>query len=147
MSDRPSRAPRQSRRPACAPALAPGLCLGLALAGGVGPASAAPILWGYGVQSCRGYLAASPAAPTPAAIAGPEYARYREWLAGLVTGLNLATGTDVLAGAELNAALTRIRAHCQAHPADDFFNASMALIRSLGQVKGTRGKGGKDSKD
>lgn len=103
--------------------------------------AAAPILWGYGVKSCRDFVAASPGAGAPAAVEGEEYRRFREWLAGLVSGLNLATGSDVLAGAELDAALTRIRAHCQTHPADDFFSAGMALIRSLSKVKGAGGKG------
>ena len=49
-----------------------------------------------------------------------------------MSGLNLATGLDVLKGAELEAALTRIRAHCQDRPQDDFFNASLALVKSLG---------------
>jgi hypothetical protein len=105
-----------------------------------GPALGAPTLWGYGVKSCKEYLAVSAGNGSPASVAGKEYGRYREWLAGLVTGLNLATGTDVLGGAELDAALTRIGAHCRNKPADDFFNASMSLIRSLGQVKGTGGK-------
>jgi hypothetical protein len=108
------------------------------------PALGAPTLWGYGVKSCKEYLAVSAGNGSPASVAGKEYGRYREWLAGLVTGLNLATGTDVLGGAELDAALTRIGSHCRDKPADDFFNASMSLIRSLGQVKGTGGKGKKD---
>lgn len=99
------------------------------------PASV-PALWGYGVKPCPAFLAAAPGEGAPAALADPEYLRYREWLAGLVTGLNLATGRDVLLGAELDAALLRIRASCQSQPEDDFFNASLRLVRSLGQLKG-----------
>ena len=99
------------------------------------PASV-PALWGYGVKPCPAFLAAAPGEGTPTALADPEYLRYREWLAGLVTGLNLATGRDVLLGAELDAALLRIRASCQSQPEDDFFNASLRLVRSLGQLKG-----------
>ncbi len=139
MIERPCHAPRHPLYSGLGAIVA----LGLLLACGVGPAAAAPTLWGYGVKSCSDYLAASPAQGAPAAVVGPEYLRYREWLAGLVTGLNLATGADVLAGAELDAALNRIRAHCRDRPSDDFFNASMALIRALGQVKGTSGKGKK----
>jgi hypothetical protein len=98
-------------------------------------AAEGPTLWGYGVKSCRELVAAVPAAG--AEVAGnAEYPRYREWLAGLVSGLNLATGLDVLKGAELEAALTRIRAHCQERPEDDFFNASLALVKSLGTTAG-----------
>lgn len=120
------------------------LLLALGLSTCAGSALGAPILWGYGIKSCKEYLAASAGDSAPASVAGKELGRYREWLAGLVSGLNLATGTDVLGGAELDAALTRIGAHCRERPADDFFNASMALIRSLGQVKGIGGKGKKD---
>jgi hypothetical protein len=107
-------------------------------------AANAPSLWGYGVKPCSDYLAVAPGDGAPAEVASPEYARYREWLAGLVTGLNLATGNDVLGGAELEAALTRVRARCKTHPSEDFFNASMVLIRSLGTIKGTKDKPKKD---
>jgi hypothetical protein len=105
--------------------------LNLALAGGSSRAGDAPTLWGYGVKPCSAFLTTAPAAGVPAELGDADYLRYREWLAGLVTGLNLATGSDVLAGAELDGALTRIRAHCKDHPGDDFFNASLALIKSL----------------
>jgi hypothetical protein len=94
-------------------------------------AQGGPALWGYGVKSCTDFAAVAPGPGASAAMAGGEYLRYREWLAGLVTGLNLATGSDVLKGAELEAALTRIRAHCGSHPEDDFFNASLTLFKSL----------------
>jgi hypothetical protein len=107
------------------------LGLGLAPATSEWAAAEAPTLWGYGVKSCRDFVAAAPAAGAEAAV-NEEFLRYREWLAGLVSGLNLATGLDVLKGAELGSALTRIRAHCQDQPQDDFFNASLALVKSLG---------------
>lgn len=97
-------------------------------------AAEGPILWGYGVKSCQEFLRATPGAGG-AAAGEAELARYREWLAGLVTGLDLATGLDVLKGAELEAALTRIRSHCEANPQDDFFNASLALLKSLGTTE------------
>ena len=111
------------------------ILLGAVLA--VGPlgsalAAGAPVLWGAGVKPCSDFLATAPADPTAQAIAGEGYRRYQEWLSGLVTGLNLATGRDVLKGAELDAAMIRIRANCERHPTDDFFNASMRLVRSLG---------------
>lgn len=98
-------------------------------------AAEGPTLWGYGVKSCGDFLAMTPV-PGAEAVGNEELVRYREWLAGLVSGLNLATGLDVLRGAELEAALTRIRAHCQDRPQDDFFNASLALIKSLGTTPG-----------
>ncbi len=99
---------------------------------GAGPwAAGMPPLWGYGVKSCSSFLAVAPAAGTPTAVTGEEYLRYREWLAGLISGLNLATGADVLRGAELDAALTRVQANCKETPSDDFFNASMRLVQAL----------------
>jgi hypothetical protein len=111
------------------------MLLGAALT--VGPlgsafAAGAPVLWGAGVTGCSDFLATAPADPTAQAIAGEGYRRYQEWLSGLVTGLNLATGRDVLKGAELDAAMIRIRANCERYPNDDFFNAAMRLVRSLG---------------
>jgi hypothetical protein len=97
-------------------------------------AQAAPVLWGSGVKSCSDFLASAPSDHAAQSIAGENYRRYREWLSGLVTGLNLATGGDVLKGAEIDAAMIRIRANCERHPEDDFFNASMRLVRSLGDV-------------
>lgn len=97
-------------------------------------AHSVPALWGYGVKSCGDFVASAPADSAPADLGDEDYLRYREWLAGLVTGLNLATGRDVLGGAELDAALIRIRASCKAHPRDDFFNASLRLVRSLGHT-------------
>lgn len=108
---------------------------GIALA--VGPIGsrlaegAAPVLWASGVKPCSDFLAAAPADPAAQSIAGESYRRYREWLAGFVTGLNLATGQDVLKGAEIDAAMIRIRANCERYPQDDFFNASLRLVKSL----------------
>ena len=123
------------RRPAAVNRLT--LTLGIIIGLGAPAAVAGPPLWGYGIKPCRDFLAAAPGDGTPSALAGAEYARYREWLAGFVSGINLATARDVLDGAELDAALTSIRTRCQARPADDFFNASMNLIRSLGRAKPT----------
>ncbi|WP_295393118.1 hypothetical protein [uncultured Thiodictyon sp.] len=110
--------------------------LALALGLTTAAAAAGPTIWGYGVKPCRDFLAAAPGDTAPSAVGGNEYLRYREWLAGLVTGLNLATATDVLSGAELDAALNSIRARCQARPSDDFFSATMNLVRSLSRTKG-----------
>jgi hypothetical protein len=51
------------------------------------------------------------------------------------TGLNLATGKDVLRGADINGAMGRIRAHCGGHPKDDFFTATMDLVRMLSGLR------------
>jgi len=91
-------------------------------------------LWGYGVKGCDEFLAAAAAAEGSEAMAG-EYRRYEDWLTGFVSGLGLATGTDVLRGADIDAALRRIRAHCDGHRRDDFFTATMDLVRMLGRLR------------
>lgn len=101
---------------------------------------AVPALWGQGAKSCAAYLASRPGPGTPAGIASEEYRLYRQWLAGLVTGLNLAVGRDVLAGGELDAAMLRIGALCEKQPQEDFFNTSLRLIRSLGQLQSGSGR-------
>ena len=112
------------------------VALSLPIAGWAqGERTVAPALWGHGVKSCSAYLAAMPGPNTPVELASEEYLRYRQWLAGLVSGLNLAVGRDVLKGAELDAAMPRIAAICKEQPEADFFNASLRLIRSLGQLQ------------
>ncbi|NEX21967.1 hypothetical protein G3480_16920 [Thiorhodococcus mannitoliphagus] len=95
----------------------------------------APALWGYGVKTCSAYLLTLPRDETPTALADEDYLRHRQWLAGFVSGLNFAIDRDVLRGAELDAAMLRIAAICRDNPGDDFFNASLRLIRGLGQLK------------
>lgn len=94
------------------------------------------LLWGHGVKPCSDLVAVAPRGEAPAPMADPAYLLYREWLAGLVTGLNLATGRDLLGGAELDAALARVRDTCERFPEDDVFNASLRFIRSLGRLDG-----------
>jgi len=105
--------------------------LALCLAVATGGASGEPVLWGYGVKTCRQLVEAAPGAGVPASIASEEFVRYREWLAGLISGLNLATGTDVLGGAELDAAVEKILARCKDEPNQDVFNAGIEEIKAL----------------
>lgn len=93
-----------------------------------------PQLWGYGVKGCGDYIAAWERREQGDAEAAVDYLLYREWLAGLVSGLSLATGQDVLVGVEIEPALRRIKLHCEEHREDDFFNASMALVRLLSML-------------
>ena len=86
-------------------------------------------LLGYGVKTCGDYLAASKQFED--GISTLPYRRYQEWLAGFVSGLNLATGKDVLRGATIDSAMTRIRADCEGNRKQDFFNASMSFVRML----------------
>jgi len=89
-------------------------------------------LWGYGVRSCNAYLQAYDAEDAGDAA---EYQRYEDWLTGFISGLNLATGEDMLRGAGIEPAMRRTRAHCKGNKDDDFFNATMDFVRSLTSLK------------
>lgn len=86
---------------------------------------------GYGVNSCAAYLQQFSAWERGEEAAIVEYLRYRAWFTGLVTGLSLATGTDVLQGLEVEGAMRRLQVYCSEHRTEDFFVASMDLIRTL----------------
>lgn len=90
-----------------------------------------PPLWGYGVKTCDQYLQAIEGNGGELA----EIGRYEDWLTGFVSGLNLATGKDVLKGADIDTAMRRIRAHCGGNKKDDFFTATMDLVRMLSGLR------------
>jgi hypothetical protein len=100
----------------------------LTLAVGTPPSNAAstPELWGYGVRACADYLRAFEAAESAQPT---DYQRYEDWLTGFISGLNLALDYDVLDGIGIPAAMQRARAHCEGKPGDDFFTATMTLVR------------------
>jgi len=103
----------------------------LALSAGVARAEKMPPLWGYGVKTCTQYLRAAEGGEVTLA----EYGRYEDWLTGFISGLNLATGNDVLKGADIDSAMRRIRAHCGGNKKDDFFTATMDLVRMLSGLR------------
>jgi len=102
-----------------------------ALASGGARAEKMPPLWGYGVKTCGQFLQSVDGDGGKAA----EYRRYEDWLTGFVSGLNLATGKDVLKGADVDSAMRRIRAHCGGNRKDDFFTATMDLVRMLSGLR------------
>jgi len=95
------------------------------------PQAAEQTLWGYGVRPCEAYLAALGAAQSGDA---GELTRYEDWLAGFVSALSLALGGDVLRDAELTAAMRGVRGACEDDRDQDFFNATMDLIRRTGRL-------------
>lgn len=92
-------------------------------------------VFGYGVKPCDDYLKVAAGAELGQEDMIAHYLKYQEWLAGLSTGLSLATGMDVLHGVEIKGAMRRVLVYCDDHPMDDFFNASMDLVRILGDLK------------
>ncbi|MBF0256732.1 MAG: hypothetical protein HQL47_09810 [Gammaproteobacteria bacterium] len=94
------------------------------------PAQSVELL-GYGVRPCEDYLKAHQGWEKNDAKAVVEYFRYQDWLAGFVSGLNFTTGDDQLRGVGLAGVMRRNLIHCEDNPQDDFFTASMGLIKSL----------------
>lgn len=94
-----------------------------------------PQVLGYGVRGCDHYNAVFAGWEDGQGDQIAEYLHYRDWLTGLVTGLSLATGGDVLKGVEIGGAMRRIQVYCDEHPTDDFFTASMDLVRTLSGLK------------
>lgn len=94
-----------------------------------------PPLWGYGVKTCNDFLSAAQGWDGGGEAETAEYRRYQDWLTGFISGLNLATGKDVLRGADIDGAMGRIRAHCGGNPKDDFFTATMDLVRMLSGLR------------
>ena len=110
--------------------------LGLLLVTASGSAVAEPReVLGYGVRMCPAYVAAFAGWEANDAAGIIEYQRYREWLAGLVTGLSLATGDDVLRGVEVKGAMRRIQILCEEDPQQDLFTTTMGVVRTLSSLE------------
>jgi len=92
-------------------------------------------LLGYGVKPCEAYLEAYEGWDAGLGVQIEQYLHYRDWLTGFVSGLNLAMGKDVLYGVEIPGAMRRIQLYCDEHPTDDFFTASMSLIKLLSKLE------------
>jgi len=101
-----------------------------------GMAETKPQILGYGVKTCPDYVMVFEGWENGDGPAIAEYLRYRSWLAGFVTGLSLATASDVLKGVEIKGAMRRIHVYCDENPDSDFFVASMDLIRILSGLGG-----------
>jgi hypothetical protein len=117
--------------------LAAAVVLSCGLLGATGPVRAdkLPPLWGYGIKTCDQYLAAATGNEAGDDLLVWEYRRYEDWLTGFISGLNLATGKDVLEGADIDSAMRRIRAWCGGHQKEDFFAATMDLVRMLSGLR------------
>ena len=112
------------------------LLLGLLILGPVlTTAEEKPQLLGIGVSQCKAYLLAYEGWQRGQVEQIDKYLQYREWLAGLCTGLSLATAQDVLHGVKIEGAMRRIKLYCDEQPNDDFFTATMDLIRILSTLR------------
>jgi hypothetical protein len=122
------------RSPSRAIDAAPSFVLALLFAVPCLAADKLPPLWGYGVKPCADYLVAAKAWEQEVEAQTAEYRRYEDWLTGFVSGLNLATGEDVLKGVTIKAAMQRNRAYCSGHLKEDFFTATMDFVRMLSSL-------------
>ena len=112
-----------------------GLMLPVFLLAAEQPEGKMPPLWGYGIKSCATYTAARIGWEQGAENQIAEYRRFEDWLTGFVSGLNLATGQDVLVGVTVDSAMRRIHLYCDDHRRRDFFAATMDLVRLLSKLK------------
>ncbi len=106
-----------------------------------------PVLWGQGVQSCDVYARVWEERQLGTQTGIDDYQRFQDWLAGFVSGLSLATGMDVLHGVDIEGAMRRTSIHCEDNPEDDFFTASMDLIRVLSAVDSARARANRPKRD
>jgi hypothetical protein len=91
-----------------------------------------PRVWGYGTKTCRDFVTAAAGWDIGQQDQIAEYLLYRDWFSGLVTGLTLATGIDILHGADVEGGMRRIRPYCEDHPNEDFFTASTFYLKLVG---------------
>ncbi len=102
----------------------------------LGSVNASPSqLLGYGVKPCEAYLKAYEGWNSGLEEQMEQYLHYRDWLTGFVSGLNLAMGEDMLHGVEVAGAMRRIQLYCDEHPTEDFFTASVSLIKLLSNLE------------
>ena len=111
------------------------LLAGFLLSACTAVAAEKPVLWGQGTLSCSVYAKVWEERDLGTEEGFAEYQRFQDWLTGFVSGLSLATGMDVLRGVSITDAMRRTSIHCEDNPKDDFFNASMDLIRVLSALK------------
>ena len=88
-------------------------------------------LVGFGVKRCEAFTAAARSADRGEDTGILELRRYADWIAGFVSGVNLATGDDLLRNLQLDGAVRRITLHCADHPGEDVFTAVRTVLRSL----------------
>lgn len=89
-----------------------------------------PPLWGYGVKDCPSFVEVWNKR-SQESDAAAEVQAYQDWLAGFISGLNLATGEDVVRGVGVTDLMRRIHAECDGKPKTDFFNATLSVVKVL----------------
>ena len=98
---------------------------------GFSVAGPGPVLHGYGARSCVEYLDTWRRWEAGQDEGILDHFGYSQWLAGLVTGLSLATGEDVLRGADVEGMMRRVRLGCEEDRKQDVFGVAGAYLREL----------------
>lgn len=104
------------------------LSMGLALPALAGESGG---LVGVGVKRCEALTVAARGADRGEDEGVLELRRYSDWVGGFVSGLNLATGEDLLRNLQLAGAMRRVALHCADHPDEDVFTAVQTVLRGL----------------
>ena len=106
----------------------------LILAAGFAAAADVPAVHGYGGRDCDAFLDSQRRADAGEAEAALDDFGYRQWLAGMVTGLSLAAGEDVLRGVEVEGLIRRVRLICEDDRNLDVLGAALVHVKELSQL-------------
>ena len=99
-----------------------------------GSAAGGPAVYGYGGRDCDTFLESQRQADAGEPDAALDDFGYRQWLAGLVTGLSLAAGEDVLRGVDVEGLARRVRLNCEEDRTLDVLGAALAHIKELSRL-------------
>ncbi|MEI6413193.1 MAG: hypothetical protein WCP34_02895 [Pseudomonadota bacterium] len=90
-----------------------------------------PSLWGYGTRLCEDFHKAQMEADQGIDQGILEYRRYQDWLQGFLSGLNLATGQDLLRGGEMAVLLRWVERQCDDKPEKSLLTATREALKAL----------------
>ncbi|CAK0780484.1 exported hypothetical protein [Gammaproteobacteria bacterium] len=93
-----------------------------------------PPLWGYGSRLCEDFHHARTEADQGVDRGILEYRRYQDWLQGFLSGLNLATGQDLLRGGEIAALWRGIARQCEDKPDRSLVTATREALRAFSAI-------------
>lgn len=94
-------------------------------------AAESPTLWGVGVEGCVAYSQMHHDWRNQQPRGLEQYPIFREWFLGLISGISVASGLEILHGVAPEAALRRIAQICQDRPELDFFTATILFTKQL----------------
>jgi hypothetical protein len=99
------------------------------------PAVAGPVVHGYGTHGCPQFLDTYKGWEAGDEQGILDFFGYEQWLAGLVSGLSLATGEDALRGVDVEGLMRRIKLRCEDDRDLDVMGAAMAHVAELSPLR------------